>query len=239
MRSCKFLKSYLLIPLYFFVAPAFGQQPSFYGSKNPYHYSGHDTIQPPAGYHAFFINYAGRHGARHLTNLKEISLLDEFMTYAGDSGGLTGEGRKLQHMIHILLEVEKKYTPGTLSMLGSEEQSGLGKRMAKRYPMIISNANSCITIVSTKEKRTVQSAESFMNGLLSGYKDKYRCIHKMPADSIHLRFFSLSPAYKDFLKNGNWKDKAKELDTAATSKMVNKDIIERFFSTAFINKQQS
>jgi hypothetical protein len=100
-----------------------------------------------------------------------------------------------------LLNIEKKYTPGSLSKTGEEEQYGIGKRMGEHYPSAIDFSDDCINVTVTKEKRTMQSAMSFLRGLSHSIpNDTLLCLTQKGIDIVHLRFYSLSPAYLDFEK---------------------------------------
>jgi hypothetical protein len=147
------------------------------------------------------VNYAGRHGARHVTNLKELSILDHFLRSAEASGSLTTAGDTLQVRIARLLAVEKRYTPGDLTSTGRAEQYGIGRRMKAHYPGLLSPPGSSLSISYTEEARTRQSEESFMEGFRPAAAANLRV---NPSDSVRLRFFDLSPRYKVFAKTGPW-----------------------------------
>ena len=189
------------------------------GSKTPYTAPTDASAEPPPGYVPYFINHVGRHGARHVTSLKELAALDHEL--ADDSAYLSADGRRLQKMVHNLWEVETRYTPGSLSQTGLDEQNGLGRRMALRFP---AEAGACVSVTTTKEERTTQSAESFLKGLGSG--DSLPCLVRNGIDSIHLRFFSLAPAYIAFEKKGPHKDLP--LDTATTDAILHRMFTGRY-----------
>src|ERR1700743_1151570 len=68
------------------------------GTKTLY-VAGKDTDAPaPAGYAPFFINYIGRHGARHATGTTELQRLDSFLQEAAAANALLPDGRRLQQM---------------------------------------------------------------------------------------------------------------------------------------------
>ncbi len=202
------------------------------GTKTLY-VSGKDTDAPaPAGYAPFFINYIGRHGARHATGTTELVKLDNFLQEAATTGGLLPDGQRLHRMVDILLQIENKYPSGRLTAIGEAEQFRIGKDMGQAYPEVVRQSDDCLQVMSTPEARTVQSAEQFLKGLASASQ----CITRTPDDSIRLRFFSLSPAYKDFEKKGAWKQAQARLESADSYQSANAAIVHRLFDSAWATK---
>lgn len=199
------------------------------GTKTLY-VAGKDTDAPaPAGYAPFFINYIGRHGARHATGTTELQRLDSFLQEAADAGALLPDGQRLQGMIKILLQVENKYPAGRLTAIGEAEQFRIGQDMGQAYPDVVRQSDDCLQVMSTSEARTVQSAQQFLKGLAS----QSNCITRTPDDSIRLRFFSLSPAYRDFEKKGAWKQAQARLESADSYQSANAAILRRLLDTAW------
>jgi multiple inositol-polyphosphate phosphatase/2,3-bisphosphoglycerate 3-phosphatase len=206
------------------------------GTKTPYTPGDSTDIPAPPGYAPYFINYVGRHGARHVTNLKELTILDRFLRGAAAAGNLTAEGDTLQVRVARLLAVEKQYTPGDLTGTGRNEQYGIGRRMKAHYPSLFSEPNSGLSIAYTEEARTRQSEESFMQAFLpSGVPGAAR-LHVNPSDSVRLRFFDIAPRYKTFAKKGPW--------TAALNRLLQEPayldqlntLAHRWFTPAFAQK---
>src|ERR1700761_5738329 len=124
------------------------------GTKTLYR-PGNDTDAPaPEGYSPFFINYVGRHGARHATGGGEFVRLERCLQEAADAGALSPEGIRLQKMIAAIAAVERKYPAGTLTAIGESEQSTIGKDMGDRYPDVVRRPDDCLEIVTTPELRT-------------------------------------------------------------------------------------
>jgi len=199
------------------------------GAKTLY-VAGKDTAAPaPAGYAPFFINYIGRHGARHATSTTELQRLDSFLQEAATAGALLPDGQRLRRMIKILLQIENNYPSGKLTAIGEAEQYRIGKDMGQTYPDVVRQPDDCLQVISTPEARTVESAAQFLDGLASAS----RCITRTPDDSIRLRFFSLSPAYRDFEKKGAWKQAQARLESADSYQSANAAILHRFFDSAW------
>jgi hypothetical protein len=192
-----------------------------------------DKLSPvPSGYTPAFINYVGRHGARHLTKEVKSEFAYKLLSRADSAGNLTSEGKRLWKMINALQEIEKGHTK-FISAEGRDELSGIGKRMAAQYgQLFIDNAKLNITV--TKEGRTTQSAGAFLKGLSANNK---RFSQSGPtADDVDLRFFDASPAYDKFLESdavGKLQDDlAKQLRLAELAKAFT----EKIFRPAFNGK---
>lgn len=213
------MKHILLIAagLVVFYAPVAAQT---LGSKTPYTAPTALPVVPPPGYTPFFINHVGRHGARHVTSLKELTALDHML----DSASLSPDGQRLRKMVRSILEVEKQYTPGSLSQVGKEEQYNIGWRMALHFPTLVADG---ISVTTTKEARTIQSAECFLKGVGRDGDGEPRL------DSVHLRFFSLAPAYVAFEKKGPWKDALERLETDPATTTVDDALVHRVFTGAY------
>lgn len=234
LRIQAYMLSLAFICLAFFTTVSAQTYSPPLGSKTIYHPDSSNDKDAPQGYIPFFINHVSRHGARHLTNYKELSLLNKFLQNAADSGALSSDGERLERMIQLLLSIEKKYTPGSLTKIGEEEQYGIGKRMGENYPSAVRLPDDCINVTVTKELRTEQSADNFLNGLsYSTKKDTLVCLNRKGIDSIHLRFYSLAPTYLAFEKKGSWKKFIDQLESSDTIQTINHTIVERFFSPAF------
>lgn len=201
------------------------------GSKTVYTPEDTTSTPAPAGYVPYFINYVGRHGARHVTSLQELSLLDRFLKDAETSGNLTTEGDSLYVRVDRLLSVEKKYTPGDLTQKGREEQFGIGRRMVEHYPSVFSGPGYYLNISWTEQGRTLQSRDAFMRAIPPPVAEP-----PMSPDSIHLRFFDLSPAYKTFTRKGPW---TKALDTLLQDPAYRAGLgalAHRFFGPAYADE---
>jgi hypothetical protein len=135
-------------------------------------------------------------------------------------------------MIKILLQVENNYPAGRLTAIGEAEQFRIGQDMGQAYPDVVRQPGDCLQVMSTSEARTVQSAQQFLKGLAS----QSNCITRTPDDSIRLRFFSLSPAYKDFEKKGAWKQAQARLESADSYQSANAAILRRLLDTAWATK---
>src|ERR1700753_1193441 len=101
------MKKLLSLLLIVASAKAFAQNctDDFSGTKALYKAPLTKVHPAPAGYEPVFINYVGRHGARHLT--KDVSTYYAYKTLmqADSAQGLTADGQKLKQAIVNLNKV--------------------------------------------------------------------------------------------------------------------------------------
>ena len=185
------------------------------------------------GYEPVYINYVGRHGARHLSGIDEDSMMFLVLKIAKLKDGLTSEGKKLINMDSLLLIVERGNV-GLITEIGKKEQRSIGKRMMKNYPSVFNSGN--IKVSTTKKERTKQSARAFMQGL---NQDESISVDTVFNDQDHLAFYDVSPTYKMFKENGEWKGLWADVKNSEKVKVMRKELPERFFKTDFINKMDS
>jgi multiple inositol-polyphosphate phosphatase/2,3-bisphosphoglycerate 3-phosphatase len=87
----KFLFPFFLC---FFSINAPAQCPQIYsGTKTLYSSTDRKYTAPPKGYAPVFINYVGRHGARHLTKDVNVSFAYALLQQADSLQGLSAEGK--------------------------------------------------------------------------------------------------------------------------------------------------
>jgi len=204
----------------------------FLGTKTLYK-SGKQKYTPaPAGYTPVFINHVGRHGARHLTKDVKTTSAYSLLIKADSLNALTEKGKQLKQMVIALQMVEKGNTKN-ISAEGRDELQGLGQRMHDNYNEVFKGgANLNVTV--TKEVRTEQSANAFLQGLNKRLKDS--AIVKRSNDDVHLRFYDLSPAYKSFENDVDENEPKLSLERAANIDGINNAVAARFFSADFLSK---
>lgn len=206
-----------------------------WGTKKLYQPADTNCTVAPAGYSAVFINHVGRHGARHLTSLGDLLLVQYMLDDAAQIKALTDDGIKLKDMVRILVRVEKKENCGLLTEAGKQEQKGIGCRMKAHYPALFSDTNTELIVVTTKEKRTVQSAQAFMEGLGRDMQPSSHT-HILGNDSLHLRFFEVSPGYRKYKKKGNWIAEMEKLEHTPRAVKEQNDILSKFFTAGYTDR---
>ena len=201
------------------------------GTKTPYYPKQTVYSNPPKGYEPVFINYVGRHGARHQTSINGDSLLFVVLKQAEKEKCLTEAGFKLLRIDSLLMIVEKGNV-SFISELGKEEQQGIGARMLHNFNPIFQNKEGKIKISTTKKERTKQSAKAFLKGL---NPDSSVLVFKYN-DNDNLAFYDVSPAYKAYKNDGNWLTSYKTITNIEKSKKLIEELPKQFFTNSFIYK---
>jgi multiple inositol-polyphosphate phosphatase/2,3-bisphosphoglycerate 3-phosphatase len=228
------MKNIILFFLLGIVLPfgAFAQNCSsdFLGTKTLYKSPSQKYTHAPTGYVPVFINYVGRHGARHLTKDVKSTFAYKLLFKADSLNALTAKGVQLKQMVIALRKIEKGNT-SFISAEGKDELRGLGERMYLNYPSVFKNDLS-LNIAVTKEIRTRQSADAFLAGLNSKVKDTVSATFHN--DDVGLRFYDLSPAYKNFEDSVDSDATMLAIEKADDFKAINLAVINRIFTAEFL-----
>lgn len=224
---------YLLLLFPYF---AFAQTPStaLLGTKTLYLPKQSKFTPVPSGYKAVYINFVGRHGARHLTKDIKLSYAYATISKADSLNVLTQPGKDLKQII-INLGKEEENHVASISQSGANELKGIAERMFA-YQKNVFTAGNQVLVSTTKKGRTKESAEAFLAGLKTKSAPLSQNITFNYADDDHLRFYDFSKTYDEFKENGNWTiayqklAKAKKLDDIANRFAV------KFFKPAYLAK---
>jgi len=206
-----------------------------WGTKTLYKPLQYEYTSQPLGYDPVFINYVGRHGARHQTSITTDSILYLVLRAAEIDKALTKSGEQLKRMDSLLLIIEK----GNVSLItekGYEEQVAIGKRMARNFPSIFAAGKGFIKISTTKKERTKQSSRAFINGV--NPDTAFAFINNF-SDNDELAFYDVSPAYKAFKEGDNNKASFEIIQDSEKAKQLYEEIPKLFFTTVFIKKLNS
>ncbi|RKR83593.1 histidine phosphatase superfamily protein (branch 2) [Mucilaginibacter gracilis] len=201
----------------------------YLGTKTLYSVQVYKNTVPPARYQPIFINHVGRHGARHLTKEVNTSFAYKLLMHADSAGALTAEGQKLKDMVMALDKVEHGKVK-SISGGGREELQGIGQRMFNNYPKVFAGSPR-LNVAITKEIRTKQSADAFLNGLKAGFLDSAKISEY--TDDTDLRFYDASPTYTAFEDGGNWQTVMHQLEQKLKIADVDTKIINRWIKPAF------
>lgn len=188
-----------------------------------------DYSRPPDGYEPVFINYVGRHGARSQTSTMGDSILFTFLELAEKENGLSLQGKQLKLMDSLLMGIQKENV-ASITELGQEEQQGIGFRMKKNFKSVFESGKGFIQVSTTKKERTRQSARAFLQGLQADSS----MIHFNLKDSDNLAFYDISPAYKAFKRNGNWKDAYAKVRSSEPVKLLIEKLPGQFLEGQFL-----
>lgn len=204
----------------------------FLGTKSLYQKPAAQLTAIPAGYKPVFINYVGRHGARHLT--KEVNTYQAYqlLMKADSLHVLTEKGQELKQQVLNLEKVENGNIK-SISAEGRAELKGIGERMVKQNPNLFKQAAN-IKVSVTKEIRTQQSADAFFTGINSATPNQPE-ISKV-TDDVNLRFYDFSPAYDAFKDGDIVEKKLKDLQQQEHIDQLNKAFAERIFKPVFAQK---
>lgn len=224
----------VLIFGFFSAASAQNCQNQYWGTKTIYEPQQKKYVPVPKGYKPVFINYVGRHGARHLT--KDVFSYPAYavLQKADSAKALKSDGYKLKQMIVRLQEIERQGLKA-ISTRGAAEQQGIGARMLLHYPEVF-KIPYCVNVTLTKEERTKQSSEAFLKGLK--YDPNSTCAEPK-VNNDDLRFFAIAPAYADFEEKGNWKPQIEKLEKAVKPAGFNAHFLGRFFEKSFTDKMSA
>ncbi|MFT3936544.1 MAG: histidine-type phosphatase [Chitinophagaceae bacterium] len=201
----------------------------FLGSKTLYTAQG---INTPAlkNYNAVFINHVGRHGARHLTSDVATSEIYQLVAKADSAGALTATGKTLKEKIHKLAVIEKPLVK-SISYEGRLEQQGLADRMYNNYTHLFNDTATVINIAYTKEIRTLQTSDAFMQELQT--KIKAPAVSKRINDTT-LRFYDIAPSYLFYKKKGPWMASYQQLKNDLHYTALTSSIAQIFFTKEWV-----
>ncbi|WP_316827978.1 histidine phosphatase family protein [Pedobacter miscanthi] len=230
------MRKKLLYLLLLFPYFALAQAPSIVllGTKTLYQPKQTKFTPVPNGYKAVYINFVGRHGARHLT--KDIKLSHAYATIlkADSLNVLTAAGKTLKQFILNLGKEEENHV-ASISESGANELKGIAERMFTNQKNVFTSGEK-VLVSTTKKGRTKESAEAFLAGLKTKSAPITQNITFNYADDDHLRFYDFSKTYDEFKENGNWTIAYQKL---AKAKKLN-DIANRFavkcFKPAYVAK---
>ncbi len=232
MRIIRIIFILLLFIQFRFAAFAQDCQVDFLGTKTLYPNPSQNLSPNPAGYAPVFINYVGRHGARHLTKEVKTIYACQLLLKADSANALTPKGQELKQMVLLLEKVEKGNVK-SISAEGKTELQGIAVRMAKQNSSVF-NQTISLKVSVTKETRTKQSADAFLSGLDKEIKSKPQADEV--TDDTNLRFYDASPAYDAFKENGPWLATLQSIQKSEQINTVNKNFAERIFKIPFASK---
>lgn len=227
------IKKVTVIILCFTAAIAHAQQGSdnsfVLGTKTLYGPLSCKYTDVPKGYNAVFINHVGRHGARHLTKDVNTYYLFSVINRADSLKLLTTKGEQLKNKILLLNKIETGKVK-SISYEGKAELQQIASRFFANNKTVFNN-NTNINLRYTREKRTLESAEAFMQGV----KEKtFIQSFQQKEDNEGLRFYDLSAAYTNYKKKGNWTDSLAKLKAMINYEQLTHIICTRFFNEVFL-----
>lgn len=204
----------------------------FLGTKTLYSKPANKPTANPVGYVPVFINYVGRHGARHLTKDVKTNFAYQLLFQADSLQALTAKGQELMRMVLKLEKLENGNTK-SISAEGRAELQAIGERMVQHNPNVFKQPVS-LKVLVTKEKRTEQSADAFFTGINSLLKNKPEI--SRTTDDTNLRFYDFSPAYDAFNESDAIAKSIQSLQKTEQIDLIDKAFSERIFKDPFVQK---
>ncbi|WP_316831512.1 histidine-type phosphatase [Pedobacter aquatilis] len=156
----------------------------------------------PAGYTPVYINYVGRHGARHLTKDVNVSSAYQLVKKADSLNQLSAKGKDLKIKLANLQKEENGHV-ASISKSGEAELKGIATRMYNAQKIVFAGEKPSVLVATTKKGRTKESAEAFIDGM-KAVKADFADVKYNYADDDHLRFYDFSGTYDKFKEEGNW-----------------------------------
>ncbi|GAB2701467.1 histidine-type phosphatase [Mucilaginibacter koreensis] len=206
----------------------------FLGTKTLYEAPSPEQGNIPPGYQPVFINYVGRHGARHLTKPPESADIYKLINQADSERLLTKNGEMLKQMLANLQKVEKGNVKN-ISAEGKAELQGIAARMYHENTRVFAEQPH-IQVSYSKEVRTKQSAEAFVSGLP---KPLGADVEQQGINDTALRFYDLSPAYLNFEQAGSWMPQLAALKAQLKLNEINHAITARLFKADFLSRMNN
>ncbi|BAV06513.1 histidine-type phosphatase [Filimonas lacunae] len=225
-------RSVFLVILFLFTQQAFSQQAPYTGTKTPYPVPKTATSAAPAGYQPVWINYVGRHGARFLTKAGSDVKLLKVLSEAEQKQGLTTTGKLIKQMVQRFLTIEKNNYE-FISLLGKQEQAGIGARLLQQYPTVFKGGGKGLSVEVTHKIRTRQSAEAFVSQL-GGYTGNIHFEQVQDSNENVLRFYDLSPAYLKFKKSDAVSRPIDSLNKDVQTQTVALHVAKKLFTSSWL-----
>ena len=204
------------------------------GTKTLYQPKQTKYAKTPIGFEPVYVNYVGRHGARHLTKDIKISSAYKRVSTADSLNELTLEGKHLKQLM-LNLGKEEEGRVASISKSGEDELKGIAERMFDNQKAIFVPA-SPILVSTTKKGRTKESAEAFLEGLKLKNPTSTEKVTFNFADDDHLRFYDFSKTYDEFKEKGNWVAAYQKLAELKQLKLISNKFTAKFFRTGYLSK---
>lgn len=207
---------------------------NFTGTKTLYRPRQIKYTPVPKGYEVAYIDFLGRHGARHVTKDINRTFVVKALFKADSLGVLTPKGTLLKEKLAKFQKVEIKHLE-SISTLGAAELKGIAVRMYKNEKELFVKSNK-VLISTTAKGRTKQSAEAFLSGLEQQAPGFKKAAFFNYADDYNLRFFDFSPAYTYFEEHGSWKQDLAQLEKLNGMETVYTQFAARIFKADYAAK---
>ncbi len=242
-------------------APAVTDPPPNYGTATCYapQQDASTYEAPPPGYEAVYTELLARHGSRGLTAPKEDFAVYAMWKEAAARGALTELGAQLGPDVMRIVQANASNGYGNETRVGFEEHTALAKRMLAREPALWKKVGDertrSVVVVSSGVGRAVDSAGYFVQSLEATQPDLTPLVQPAETNRYLLYFHDLdatkdrvtdplspyfetyqnSLAYQAYLKSADFTAKKQALAKAPAAEAAGRIVLERLFSTSFVD----
>lgn len=196
----------------------------------------------PEGYTAVYTEMVARHGSRALSSRKYDDLSMQVWQLAEAENALTELGKSLGPELQRMMAVNDTLGYGNLSELGIKEHQNLAERVVARQAGMWDSAvinKQHVLFEHSKKDRAIDSAKNFADSFKSALPDLAPLVEEATANKAHLYFHKaeINQDYQDYIESDpELREKISALMQLPRSKAVAKTILERIYSSAFVER---
>lgn len=191
----------------------------------------------PRNYHPVLVEHVGRHGSRLLSSKKYDDLLWQLWQIAEADGGLTPLGEQLGPDLQRIIAIHDEVGYGALSTRGAQEQQGIAERTVARLRPLFDAAaaeNKPISIVSSGVDRAVDSADNFVQGLVTADPALASVTLPQTFDADLLYFHDSDPDYLAYEESDKLADVIDEVESLPVVADAARDVAGRILTPEFL-----
>ncbi|CAF3422379.1 unnamed protein product [Rotaria sp. Silwood1] len=205
-----------------------------YSTKKPYAYPSEKYILslPPTGYKPVGVQLLARHGSRTLSSRNYDLETLTIWQLAKEKNMLTSLGEQLKEDIELFMHANNHMGRGQLTQLGKEEHFGIGMRLFNRLKSLFISSNT-ISVMTSGKKRTIDSAQEFLNGLTKS-NCNIQILNEKPNKKL-LYFHRSCTNYMTFKKSDPYiKTKLKIIKNLELTKTYARQVLKRIYQNEFV-----
>lgn len=128
-----------------------------------YSFDGTPESPTPYGYKPFYISHYGRHGSRWMISEENYTELVDLLAAPDSLGILSDLGKSVYARLKAIGE-DGRQRAGELTSIGAKQHKGIGDRLYKRFPELLSG-KAKVNARSTTRVRCVLSMAAFCEAL--------------------------------------------------------------------------
>ncbi|CAF0885776.1 unnamed protein product [Rotaria sordida] len=207
----------------------------YYSTKTPYEYPSENYIlsPPPTGYKPICVQLLARHGSRTLSNHDYDLETLTIWQLAKQKNMLTPLGEQLKEDIELFMHANNHLGRGELTQIGKEEHFGIGNRLFNRLKSLFISSNK-ISVMTSGKKRTVDSAQEFLNGLIKAEFNNIQILNEISNKNL-LYFHKSCTNYMTFIKTNPYiKIKLNIIKNLEQTKIYARQVLKRIYKNEFV-----